>query len=315
MFSFIKALQGLLKNLKKKKGLWFTLLSLMSIVGIALSMYLLTNMTKNVAKDVYVNMSNSYKTILENKLESKEKDFRKIYIGLNSNTNFRNNLNNTRAVEAIVKTYNDNFVEAGFEDLEINFYSTVNQVNQYRNSINSVINRKTTMYGLEVITEGTYIVYAQTVLRGEDVLGVIEIREPILKIKDEFEKINATFVFLIEENMLANLSLEARTGNYRDVVDTLKVAELKYDGQFFANIIEEGKEEFKKFKDVGYSVNEVYFKTYKKVSDVNGATIGYIILGEQVEGSGAFVNIVDNMTKSVTTVALGLVISILLFMF
>ena len=98
------------------------------------------------------------------------------------------------------------------------------------------------MFGLEVLTEGTYIVYAKAVLSGDNVLGVVEIREPLVTIKDEFEKTNAIFVFLIKENMLANLSLEAKTGNYRDVVDSLQVAELQYDGQFFANIIEDGKE-------------------------------------------------------------------------
>lgn len=68
-------------------------------------------------------------------------------------------------------------------------------------------------------------------------------------------------------------------------------------------------------KNNGYLVNDVYFKTYKEVVDVNGVTIGYIIMAEKVQGSNGFVNIVDNMTKSVTLVSLGLVISILLFMF
>ena len=68
-------------------------------------------------------------------------------------------------------------------------------------------------------------------------------------------------------------------------------------------------------KNKGYSVNKEYFKTYKEILDVNGVTVGYVLIGEQVQGNGGFVNIVDNMTKSVTMIALGLVISILLFMF
>ena len=68
-------------------------------------------------------------------------------------------------------------------------------------------------------------------------------------------------------------------------------------------------------RNSGYLVNKEYFKTYKEVVDINGVTVGYIILGEKVQGSNGFVNIVDNMTKSVTMIALGLVISILLFMF
>ena len=38
-------------------------------------------------------------------------------------------------------------------------------------------------------------------------------------------------------------------------------------------------------------------------------------MGEQIEKNNGFVNIADNMIKSVTYVSLGLVISILLFMF
>ena len=62
-------------------------------------------------------------------------------------------------------------------------------------------------------------------------------------------------------------------------------------------------------------VNESYFKTYKEIFDINGALIGYVIVGENVEGSNGFVNIVDKITKEVTLIALGLVMSILLFMF
>jgi len=114
---------------------------------------------------------------------------------------------------------------------------------------------------------------------------------------------------------MANLSVEAKDGNYRPVVEDLRVEEKRYDGSFFSDMMTEGVEGFKEFKHTGYSVNELYFKTYKEISDINGVIVGYIILGEKVQGSGAFVNIVDNMTKTVTTVALGLVISILLFMF
>ena len=65
----------------------------------------------------------------------------------------------------------------------------------------------------------------------------------------------------------------------------------------------------------GYYVDDQFYRTVQKVSDINGNVIGAIVLGQTVANSGAFVNIVDKMTKTVTTVALGLVISILLFMF
>jgi hypothetical protein len=316
VFSFIKAIQNLLRELKKKKGLWFTLLTTLAISGIFLSMYLLTSMTKSVGKEVYLNMSDVYKTNLEHRLEDKQKDFTKLVLGLRTNESFKNNLNNKTEIDNIISNYNKSLAEAGFGTISLGFYSTVNQTNQYRNSINTTINRKSALFGIEVLPLGPSIVYLEPILDGDNVLGVVEVKENIQSLRKDIERNRqGIFLFLLQEKMLANLTLDSKNGNYRSIVNDLKVEEQNYDGQFYTSILSEGKEAFSDFKLAGYTVNEEYFKTYKEVVDINGVIIGYIILGEKVEGSGGFVNIVDNMTKTVTTVALGLVISILLFMF
>jgi len=316
VFSFIKSIQNLLSELKKKKGLWFTTLTLLAISGIVLSMYLLTSMTKSVGKEVYLNMSTVYKSSLELKLEDKQTSFKKLVLGLKINDVFKNNLNNKTLIDPLITEYNNSLTEAGFSSTSLVFYSTVNQTNQYRNSINTTINRKSPLFGIEVLPSGPTIVYLEPILDGENVLGVVEVKENILALKRDIERNRqGIFLFLLEERMLANININAKNGNYRTIVNDLKVEEQNYDGQFFSNILTEGKDGFTKLETAGYSVNEEYFKTSKQVVDINGVIIGYIILGEKVEGSGAFVNIVDNMTKTVTTVALGLVISILLFMF
>ena len=316
MFSFIKAIQNWLSELKKNKGLWFTTLTVLSILGISLSMYILTSMTQSVAKEVYVNMSSVYKTTLEHKLEEKQKEYRKLVLGLKLNETFRNNLNNKPIVDNIINNYNRSLVEAGFDTMSIVFYSTINQTTQYRNSVNFAINRKINSFGLEILSTGPGMVYLEPIMDGENLLGVVEVREDLLSLKKDIEKNKqGIFLFLIQEKMMANLSIDAKNGKYRAVVDDLKVEEQKYDGAFFADLITGGSDGFKEFKHVGYTVNEEFFRTYKEISDINGVIVGYIVLGEKVQGSGAFVNIVDNMTKTVTTVALGLVVSILLFMF
>ena len=316
MFSFIKAIQNLLSELKKKKGLWFTILTISSISGIFLSMYLLTSMTSNISQEVYANMSVTYKNNLEYKFEDKQKELRKIILGLKINDTFKNNLENKQVVDAVIDTYNKALVESGLDSILLTYYSTVNQTNQYRNIINSVINRKTATFGIEVLSDGPNVVYLEPIMSGENVVGVVEIKESLISIKKDFERNKQSiFVFLMQEKMMANLSIDAKNGRYRPVVDDLRVEEQKYDGGFFANVIEEGVDGFKELKDKGYLVNKAYFKTYKEILDVNGVTIGYALIGEQVQGNGGFVNIVDKMTKSVTMIALGLVISILLFMF
>ena len=316
MFSFIKAIQNLLSELKKKKGLWFTILTISSISGIFISMYLLTSMTSNISQEVYANMSVTYKNNLDYKFEDKQKELRSIILGLKVNDTFKNNLENKQVIDAVIDTYNKTLVASGLDSISLTYYSTVNQTNQYRNIINSVINRKIATFGVEVLSDGPNVVFLEPILSGENVVGVVEIKESLISIKKDFERNKQSiFVFLMQEKMMANLSIDAKNGRYRPVVDDLRVEEQKYDGGFFANVIEEGADGFKELKDKGYSVNKAYFKTYKEILDVNGVTIGYVLIGEQVQGNGGFVNIVDNMTKSVTMIALGLVISILLFMF
>jgi hypothetical protein len=316
VFSFIKGLQNLLSELKKRKGLWFTTLSLLSMTGILLSMYLLTTMTTSIAEEVYANMSVTYKNTLEEKIEDKQKELKKVVMGLRTNDTFKNNLSNKQVIDPLVESYNKSLVEIGFDNIFLSFYSTLNQTNQYRNIINTVINRKAASFGIEILGDGPNLVYLEPIISGDNVLGVIEIKENLLSLKKDFERNKQSiFVFLIQEKMMNNLAIDAKNGRYRAVVDDLRVEEQKYDGAFFSNVIEEGLEGFKELKNNGYIVNKDFFKTYKEIVDINGVTVGYVLVGEKVEGSGGFVSIVDNMTKSVTMIALGLVISILLFMF
>lgn len=316
MFSFIKALQNFFSNLKKKKGLWFTTLTILSIIGISVSMYLLSNMTTSIAKEVYINMSSTYINNLEDKIEDKKNEYRRIILGLQTNDTFKNNLNNKLIIDSILENYNKNLSEMGFGQITLSFYSISNQINQYKNIVNTVISRKTSSFGFEVLGDGPNIVYLFPIIIDSSVVGVVEIKENIISLKNDIERSKQTiFLFLLQEKMMNNLSDDLKNRRYRLIVDGLRVEEQKYDSSLVSNVAEGGQEEIKELKNNGYLVNDVYFKTYKEVVDVNGVTIGYIIMAEKVQGSNGFVNIVDNMTKSVTLVSLGLVISILLFMF
>ena len=316
MFSFIKALQNFFSNLKKKKGLWFTTLTILSIIGISVSMYLLSNMTTSIAKEVYINMSSTYINNLEDKIEDKKNEYRRIILGLQTNDTFKDNLNNKLVIDSILENYNKNLSEMGFGQITLSFYSISNQINQYKNIVNTVISRKTSSFGFEVLGDGPNIVYLFPLIIDSNVVGVVEIKENIISLKNDIERSKQTiFLFLLQEKMMNNLSDDLKNRRYRILVDGLRVEEQKYDSSLVSNVAEGGQEEIKELKNNGYLVNDVYFKTYKEVVDVNGVTIGYIIMAEKVQGSNGFVNIVDNMTKSVTLVSLGLVISILLFMF
>lgn len=317
MFSFFKFLQNAIKSLKQKKGLWFTILAVLSITGIFVSLYVLTHMTESASKEVYQNISQTYNKNFKNRTFQKEKDFKQLLISIQQNTALIDAVEKNNLVEVgnLVGNYNKGFTDAGFKTLNLSFYPVLNQVNQYRNSINSVITTTNPTFGIEVLQGGIYFVLVEPIVVNDRLIGILELKEELHELKADYIKEDAIFLFLLEERMLNQLSIKARNGKYREVVLNLQVEELKYDGQFYAKIIENGREEYRKMMDDGYSVDDQYFRAAQEVSDINGNIIGVIVIGETVADSGAFVNIVDNMTKTVTTVALGLVISILLFMF
>ncbi len=316
MFSIIKFIQNFLKDLKKKKGLWFSVLAISSIIGIFLCLYILSSLTKNISKEVYDNIATGYVKNFKNKVSKKEDNYKKVAVAIKNN-NLINNIenNNLTNVNKEIELFNKKSKESGFNTLKLNFYSTFNQVNQYRNSVNSVIASKESAFGVEILKDGIFYVYIEPILKDEKLIGVIELKEEVHELKREYSKDDVIFLFLLEEKMLSKLSIKERSGKYRKIIDTLQVEELEYNGQFFSKIIDLGKDGYKNMLDLGYSVDDTFFRAPIKISDVNGNVVGLVVLGETVEGSGAFVNIVDKMTKTVTTVALGLVISILLFMF
>lgn len=316
MFSFIKAIQKLLAELKKRKGLWFTILSVMSISGIFLTLYLITSVTNTASAHVYEDISHTYKKNLDVRLLDKQKDYKNIVLALKSNDNFITNITNPSIADGIIKKYNDNLLNNGFEGITIKYYSVINQVNALKNSINAVINRKSSLYGLEVLLDGPSVVYLEPMFVDQNLVGVLEVKQKLLNFKADYEKAQGgLFLFLLQERSMSALATDVKNGDYKVIVEDLFVEEKRYDGLFFANMISEGAEGLRFMKEHGYQVNQSYFKTYKEIFDINGAFIGYIIVGEKVEGSSGFVNIVNKLTKEVTLIALGLVMSILLFMF
>lgn len=317
MFSFFKFLQNTLKSLKAKKGLWFTLLGVFSVLGIFGSIYVLSSMTENVSKEVYSSISTNYNKDYKNRIFKKEEVLKKVLLSIKANESLISNIktNNLVSIQDNLNIYNQSFKKTGFDSLNVSFYPVFNQINQYRASINATIASKQKAFGIEVLLDGIYFVYLEPIMQDNTLIGVLELKEELHSLKLDYSKNDMIFLFMIEEGMLNKLSIKSRNGNYREIIDSLHVEELKYSSQFYADIVEAGKEDFKNMFEVGYSVDSKYFRTSQKVSDINGNIIGVIVIGETVTDTGAFVNIVDNMTKTVTTVALGLVISILLFMF
>jgi len=317
MFSFIKYLQGLKEVFQKNKGLWFTTMTLLSILGITSTMYIMTTMTSDVSKKVYKSMAKEYNLKVISFLDSKREEFKKIAVVISQNELLVEFLqkNDEEKITKITKNINDQFVKQKIHHFNVSLYAVGANKAIVRPSIISVIKSKNIIYGIEVMSDGVFNTYLQPLIKDGAVYGVIEIKESIHNSKSYFDETNNEFVFLLDKKMLPKISIAAKNGSYRDIINDYTVEQTFYDSKFLATVPELGKESFKELIDNNYFIDDTFYRTYKIINDINGAEIGMLLLGEQVDNEEGFVHLADNMTKTVTTVSLGLVMSIMLFMF
>ena len=315
MFTFIKFIQGLFLRLKHNKGLWFTTLGLLSISGIFLSMYILFSLTKDVTEEIYVSTSHTYNTNMKNLLNRKESVFNNILFTIKTDAALLKSIkeSNHKQIIARLNDYNNNYKRVKI-DFTLKYFPAIEHSEIHRNSISSSLANKNSKFGLEIFPNGIYTVLLEPVFNDDKIIGILEIKEKINFYKEYFLSNNKIFLVLLEERMLNKLSKEIRKNNYVEVIDDLYTDMTLFNSIFYGTIREAGMNSFKEFMDKKYTLDNLFFKTYRPLSDINGNDIGYIIMGESVEGK-TFINIVQDMTKTITTVALGLVISILLFMF
>ncbi|MEW6550901.1 MAG: hypothetical protein AB1389_02125 [Campylobacterota bacterium] len=317
MFTLIKRIQEFLAKLKKNKGLWFTTITIISIMGIFICMYIIMTMTDRVSTEVYKSMAKNYELNLDNKLAMKQKQFNKMVIPILNNRALLTAIetNNIEQINQAKNQMNEELVKNGFLETSINFISTASRDQVFRNTINSIITGKMPLGGFEVLQDGVFLVYLYPLIKDGSVYGVIEIKDSVHLLRELYTKENSEYTFILDKKMLSFIALETRTGKYKDINQTYTFENARYDTRFATLLADIDEDTFKKFVSQKFLVSENYYRAAKKIDDINGVEIGLIIVGENTDLEGGFVNIADNMTKTVTMVALGLIISIILFLF
>jgi hypothetical protein len=317
MFSLIKKLQLMLSNLKKNKGLFFTIITILSISGIVLFMYLIMTMTSSIKQDVYTSIANKSSQSIDNLLKSHKElynDLAKIVIAQNETINAIKSVNQNNITNLEAK-YNKLFDNKTKYPIIFNFYSSLNPNANYRSTINNLLRSKSEVYGIETQASGVYITYVKPVYENKNFIGLIEIKQSIHSIKKYYEMQDSLFMFMMHKKMLVKLSLKVKTGKFKSVVGPYIVKQGNYSSRFYSTLSEMDEKTFKHSLKVKYDNDEKYFRSYKQVTDINGLDIGLFVFADRIEKNDGFVALVDKMVKSVTYVSLGLVISILLFMF
>ena len=317
MFSFIKWIQATLSTLKRNKGLWFTTLTTVSTLGIIFSIYVINTMTSNVAHETYL----EERRVDVSQLDSLIFGYYDSLVNYGSIISINQDLidgikaKDSEKVRLLLKTIkttiNNN---ADISPLNINFYAKDYKVEDNQNDDigDMVIETGQSTNGIVVNRDGVRILGIVPIMDNNVSIGALEVTQSIHVLKDEFELRGKEFTFIISKPQLVFLDLEHKQGNYKKINDDFSVDFHKYDSSFYINV---SKLDFDELRREKYINNLAFYTTYDDVFDIHGKTIGMALIGEDEDSSNSFVKITKNMINSVTTVALGLIISLILFMF
>jgi len=317
MFSFIKFLQAFVGRIKKNKGLWFTTLTILSALGVGVSMTVINIMTKDVAHQTFLEERRLDSNLLDGFLVSRYDSLLSIgsILSINPYVNTFINDNSQKALGDLL-TFTKNTIneKVNIHPIDIHYYDSNEKVEGSENFsfAELAMESQQSVSGIVVNKQGVRIIGITPVIDKNISIGAIEVSQSIHALRSDFERMDKEFVFVLNKNQLVFLDLAHKTGEYQDVDDTYKVAFHSYDSQFYVHLQHLDIEQIKITK---YVNGANYYTTYNETTDLNGNIVGLFFIGENADNANSFVKITENMIKSVTTVALGLVISLILFMF
>ena len=317
MFSFVNFIQSILSALKKRKGLWFSILTLGSIAGVLISITLMNIMTNDVAKKTYLEVHRVDTTLLENILDTKYDSLlaiagvTAIHPDIIKNIKTKSDKSVKDLLDEVTKTIND---RVNIDPISVSYYATDFESTGSENQkyADLVINTQTSVTGIVVNQSGTRLISLTPVVDGNKTIGAVEVSQSIASVKNSFDNLGKEFVYIMDKSQLVFMSLEAKQGMTQDIGDRYKVFFHSYNPQFFTNIRNIDLDVLQREK---YVTDANYYTTVDEVVDIDGKVIGLFVIGEEAGNGNSFVNITKNLIGSVTTVALGLVISLILFMF
>ena len=315
MFSFLKKIKFLTDKLQKNKALWFTFLSIISTLGIILSMYFITRITSGTEKEIYQNEAVNYARFYTNSLSLK---YNRLYeVGYVV-------ANDTRIIDAAKKkdTKLSNTIALYIQDsinmfaknekifIKVYLFNTPEIENSQLAKLSAV--QKVELSGIMIDKDGVFLKAAIPIMEKNTILGTVELKQHLYTLNNYFQSDGKEFAFLLKSDMLEKIDTQTRIGEWKKIDARYSVSKGVYTNKFYTDFIMHPTEElFKK----EYIKDEDYFIVYQKVYDSAGREIGLAIFGEDAKKASSFVQITKSLVNSVITVALGLVISMILFMF
>ncbi|MDD3344223.1 MAG: hypothetical protein PHR87_11700 [Sulfurospirillaceae bacterium] len=317
MFGFIKMIERFLAKIRSNKRLWFTSIFITATLGISLSIFMLISTTDRISNEVYISQTKEFNLRYKDLEKIKEKKLQNLASVLSYDNALIDKIqtNDTAGMAQIENELNAKVAGQDKGFITFKFYSTQNKTEVFRNTIVSTIQSKNNIFGLEVLLDGIFYVYLLPILKDDKVIGVIEVKESIYALKDSFDRLNQEFAFLLDSKMTALLAIQNRDGIYQDIGKNYLIDSKIYTNKTLANLTSLNDQSIQKIAQGNYVVNKDSFLNGRLVRDTNGVDIGLFIFGENVNKEGGFINMAQKMTNQVVSIALGLIVSLLLFLF
>ena len=316
MFSFVKFLQSVKVYMKQRKWLWFTALTAASAVGILSSMIFINSMTFNVAHKTYLEEHRLDTNLLDNFLVTRYETLLTVGNIVSIDPKIKNKIKSKSDKELVryLETITNNINAKSTTPIKVKYYANTYKASGSQNDefAGLVMSSKQNISGIVSNKDGIRLIGITPVEDGNGTIGAIEISQSIHSLKIDFERLGKEFIFVLNKNQLVFLDIAHKTDTYHDIDDTYKISFHNYDSKFYQNLQRLNIEEIIEEK---YSANKNFYTTYDEAMDLNGRQIGLFFIGESSESSSSFVSITKNMINQITTVALGLVISLILFIF
>lgn len=298
-------LEEFILKIKRNKGLWFTILSTLSVLGIFISLFFVSYLVEDVAKKTYERQYNHYTINIKNNI-SQEKKFvlslstiaqkNRLVIDRfaandeNSTSDISNISNNlTRSINSSLER----------DDIVINFFTSKNSDKA------QIIN------GIIVDSTGTYFQANMPFAENNTTFLNISVKESINVLNRIYNNENKDLVYLINNSSINKIDHKVIKKLYSTVNNEYMVQNNLYNENISKAIL---TIDYSEIKDKGYTKNKDYFFIGEKTFDVEGKEIGLLLLAEKIDDD-SLVKIVKSLVNNVTMVALGLIVSLILFLF
>ena len=317
MFGFVKMIQRLIARLKSNKRLWFTTILLVALLGISMSIFMLILTTNRISNEVYVSEVKQFELRYKDLEKLKEKQLKKLatLVSLNSRVIEKIEKSDATGMLQVESELNAKILEDEKNLILFKFYATQSQSEILRPSLITATQTKNSIFGLEVLPDGVFYIFLLPIMSNDKVSGIIEVRESVYSLKDSFSRLNQQYIVLLDNKMLPMLSLQNRDGVYNPVGKNYLINNKMYDSATLGSMSALDDITLRKIAMGEYLINKEFFLNSIVARDCNGVDIGLIVLGENASKEGGFINMTNKMTQQVIAIALGLIVSLLLFLF